>query len=768
VRWADHLYTHPRHAVLFALTAGLLVGPLSRAATVALALVALATALVGPRGVALAAAAAVLSGGLVADVRLSSLERGALTRLDGRVISARAVVLEPLRDRPGRLAVGRVRLLDGPAAGDGAVLRVHAAVRPGVGEIVAVTGRVEPLGRYDAYQRRRGALAGLDVTDIRLTGARRGGVAGVVDGARRRAEAGLTRALAEPESALLRGMVLGEDERLSDEVRTEFKRSGLAHVLAVSGQNVMLLAMLVLGAGALVGVALRARLLVALALVALYVPLTGAGPSIQRAGVMGAAGLVAALAGRPVHRWYALGLAAAVTLALNPLTAGEPGWQLSFAAVAALLALAPPLREAFDRRVPGPVADAAAMTVAATVGTAPLMAMHFGTVSLASLPANLLAAAAIAPIMWLGMLAAAAAQIAPALAEPLNALNAPLLRFVEWVAHTMAGAPAAVLPVRIGSLPALTAAYAALGAVAVGLRSLLRRLPPPPPPGLRRPRIALAAGAAAAGAAAVLLATASLAHDAPPILEGDVVVSFLNIGQGDATLIQSGRASVLVDTGPPGGPIIKRLHEAGVKRLDGLVLTHAQTDHEGMALNVMRAFPTRLVVDGGAGWSSYTQRGLPGAVASAHARELDAHAGQVLRFGAMTMRILWPPPPGPAFRPEGDPNDRAIVALVRVGSFDLFLSADAESNVTLPLALPHVEAMKVAHHGSADAGLPALLERLQPQVAAIEVGRGNTYGHPTPSTLAALRVVPHVYRTDRDGTVRLRVHAGAMTVERGP
>jgi competence protein ComEC len=76
--------------------------------------------------------------------------------------------------------------------------------------------------------------------------------------------------------------------------------------------------------------------------------------------------------------------------------------------------------------------------------------------------------------------------------------------------------------------------------------------------------------------------------------------------------------------------------------------------------------------------------------------------------------------------------------------------------------------MKVPHHGSADPGLPAVLERLKPDVAAIEVGRGNTYGHPTPSTLAALRVVPHVYRTDRDGTVRLRVHAGAMTVDRAP
>ncbi len=171
------------------------------------------------------------------------------------------MVLEPLRERPGRLAVGRARLLDGPAAGDSAVLRIHASDRPGVGEIVAVTGRVEPLGLYDAYQRRRGALAALDVTRLRMTGERRGGLAGIVDTARRRAESGLARGLADPEAALLRGMVLGQDEQLSDDVRTDFKRSGLAHVLAVSGQNVMLLATLVLGAGAVAGIGLRTRLL---------------------------------------------------------------------------------------------------------------------------------------------------------------------------------------------------------------------------------------------------------------------------------------------------------------------------------------------------------------------------------------------------------------------------------------------------------------------------------------------------------------------------
>jgi competence protein ComEC len=130
----------------------------------------------------------------------------------------------------------------------------------------------------------------------------------------------------------------------------------------------------------------------------------------------------------------------------------------------------------------------------------------------------------------------------------------------------------------------------------------------------------------------------------------------------------------------------------------------------------------------------------------------------------MSIHVLSPParPAGPA---PADPNPRATIAIVSEGGFDLFLSADAESPAILRLDLAPVEAMKVPHHGSDDPGLPQVLARLQPSVAAIETGRGNDYGHPRPSTLDALRgAVPRVYRTDRDGTVELTVEGTQMRV----
>src|SRR5262249_46505640 len=157
----------------------------------------------------------------------------------------------------------------------------------------------------------------------------------------------------------------------------------LAHLVAASGQNVMLLAALVLAICAAIGVGLRARLVLVLAMIAVYVPLAGAGPSIQRGGGLGGAGVGAGLAGRPRAPRHALLVAARVTLALTPHAVEDVGWQLSFAAVIAILLLATRLREGLAHRgLPAGLAEATSLTAAATLGTAPLIAAHFGQASL--------------------------------------------------------------------------------------------------------------------------------------------------------------------------------------------------------------------------------------------------------------------------------------------------------------------------------------------------------------------------------------------------
>src|SRR3954452_16392352 len=202
------------------------------------------------------------------------------------------------------------------------------------------------------------------------------------DQIRARAEAALDSGMPAREAALGRGFVLGEDARIDAATVESFRRAGLSHLLAVSGQNVALLALLAMPVLALLGMPLRTRLVWVLGLIAVYVPLPGAGPSIQRAGVMGALSVLATLRGRRTLRLYALAVAAIVTLTIDPGVAANVGWQLSFAAVLGILFLAAPLAAAIRGRLArsprsrrlGPLGAAliegATMTVAATLATA--------------------------------------------------------------------------------------------------------------------------------------------------------------------------------------------------------------------------------------------------------------------------------------------------------------------------------------------------------------------------------------------------------------
>jgi competence protein ComEC len=641
---------------------------------------------------------------------------------------------------------------DGFAAGGSLRVLLRAPARVawpaglGAGDVVAARGSLRPLGAGDGWLRVRGVHATVAVEAVRATGRRRGGLAGAVDGIRRRAERALTARVPAGPGALLRGMALGQDEALPARVRDEFRTAGLAHLVAASGQNVMLLAALVVLLSALLGVGLHGRLALVLAAIALYVPLAGGGPSIQRAGIMGAAGTVALLAGRPALRWHALLLAAAGTLVAGPRAAEDPGWQLSFAAVLGILLLGPRIRHGLERRgVPHAAGEAVAVTAAATLATAPLVAAHFGRTSLVALPANVLAVPAVAPAMWLGMLAAAVGQVSPAAAAVPAALAAIPAAALQALAHVAAGLPHAE-----AGVPAAVVA-ATCAAVAAGIAS--RRL--------RRP-LAIAAVAAAALAAAL--------RDPPPTPPAGVRLSVLDVGQGDATLLQDGRRAVLVDTGPRDGPILRRLREAGVGRLDALLVTHAQADHLGAAAEVLDAMPVGLLLDGRDGVREPEGARMAAVAARRRVRRVAAVAGDVVRAGRIALRVLWPPAGGAASSGAtgGDPNDRAVVARADAGGLSALLTADAESPVLAGLDLRPADVLKVAHHGSADEGLPGVLARVRPSVAVVSAGRGNPYGHPVPDTLAALRATgAAVQRTDRDGTVRVTPAGARLRVEAG-
>jgi competence protein ComEC len=229
-------------------------------------------------------------------------------------------------------------------------------------------------------------------------------------------------------------------------------------------------------------------------------------------------------------------------------------------------------------------------------------------------------------------------------------------------------------------------------------------------------------------------------------------LTVLDVGQGDSILVQVPEGAVLVDQGPPEARVAQQLRSLGVRRLAALVLTHPQRDHIGGAEEVLARIGVERVLDPRLPSPSPYEDGALRMAARRSVPVLEVRAGAAWTLGRLRLRTLWPDGPGV---PGDDPNNHAVVLLATFGNVKALLTADAENDVTARLYGSHIDILKVAHHGSADAGLVAELRELRPTVAVISCGRHNDYGHPTASTLAALRGSPglHLFRTDEDGRV---------------
>ena len=761
-----------RLAALTGAAAGLALAPVAprasvdAAAALALASVAaLALAAVRPRAGATRRAAwpwiaavgvlAAVAGLLAGGERLTALDAAAYSGAPGGRVAVHGYVAALPRPEDGMVTVP-------VETGDGrlAIEAPEPARELRVGDEVRATGVVRAPEPWRADRLRTAGVSRLlTARSVEPTGRRRGGFSGLVDELRDRAEGALERDVTPREAALARGFVLGQDDRIDPATVDDFRRSGLAHLLAVSGQNVLLLALLAIPVLALLGVPLRPRLVAVLVLIALYVPITGAGPSIQRAAVMGAAGLVAVLAGRPSRRWYALLLAAVVTLAVNPRAAGDVGWQLSFVVVVGILLWARPLARlarggsgaSHPRRA---LAEGFGVTLAATAATAPVSALHFETLTLAALPANLLALPAVAPVMWLGMLSGALGQLGWFPVEPLNWTCSLLVGYIAQVANWLAAPDwAAIALTDPGPVMIVALAAASVCAGTVLVRATRRR---GGLSGAARPLLP------AACAAIVFLAgvagSGSQASEPPP--PGPrLTLSVLDVGQGDAILLDpEPGGAILVDAGPPGSDLPAELRAREIASLSAAVVTHDQSDHAGGLAELLAAVRVGSVLSADAG------RRLRAAARAAGTETSQIERGDSVEVGALELEVLWPPAAdlSRAAEESVDPNSRSIVLLARWRRFRALLTGDAEAEA-VPIDPGPVDLLKVAHHGSEDAGLPALLERTDPRLAAISVGAGNPYGHPHPATLAALADahVP-VARTDREGDIDLELSGETM------
>ena len=542
---------------------------------------------------------------------------------------------------------------------------------------------------------------------------------------RHEAVAAMRAALPPTSAALLAGLLLGERGDLPPDLDVAFRHAGVYHILAVSGSNVALVAATAWALLALARAPRRMAALGATAAVVGYALVVGPQPSVLRAALMAVLILLALMLEREAAVLNSLALATILILAFRPADLHDPGFQLSFAATVGIV-LAPLPRHR--------LAAAVAVSAAAQAAVLPIGLAHFNQVSVIGVLANLAVVPLAGLATVLGLFAVAAGLASTTLATWLFAATWPLLLLLRGATAVAAAVPGAVIHLPAPG-PAAIACYAA--ALAGGLAAWRLRGTG------RRPARRLAVVALMLLAASALLTLWPALR--PP--DGRLRVTVLDVGQGDAIVVEGpdGR-TVLVDAGP-GGPyrldagervVAPFLWNRGALRLAAAVVTHDDADHAGGMGAVRRLFTVHEPWDGGT-------------------------AGGPLALGGA---VITPLAAGAAGR-----NDASRVLRVDLGLVSILLASDVERVGELALvgsgAPLAATALKVPHHGSRTSSGPELLAAVRPIVALVSVGARNPYRHPDPAVLTRLTALgADIYRTDHDGALLLESDGRHLTVTR--
>jgi competence protein ComEC len=671
---------------------------------------------------------------------------------------------DPWAGRAGERIEVEAEVVDGvawPGSGVPGLLLRGAKVPDGrqrlVGRLAAIPGRRNP-GGFDAraHYARRGATAALTVESA---------TALAPPGWRLRARAalhaGVTAGLAPPAAALMQALTLGLRDDLGP-LREAFAASGLAHVLALSGLHVGLLAaVLTLAVG---GVGRRRSALV-VGLLLGYVAVVGPSPAVVRATAMVSATLLGRAFGVGGAGWGShLALAAALSLLARPSWLGDLGFQLSYLSVWGMGMAAGPLAHSMARwRRPGATIvrlrprarwggaaarlaaaggaavrwarTAAAVSVTAQWATGSLVASSFGAIPLLAPLANLVAVPLAAALVPLGFLASLLGLVHVGAAAALNALTGPLAAALLGLAEMAAGAPS--LP--WGEVSAVGHASFALGSLA--LLAALR--------GAWRPWRALTV----AGAAGLVTVLVPPAWGTPDLIA-------LDVGQGDAVVVRLARGqAVLVDGG--GTPfsdfdvgartVVPALRALGIGTLPVVVATHADLDHIEGLVAVLRAFPVGTLMIGHRAPERGAFAVLMEVAAERGVNVLEVRRGEAYHVGsALTLDVLHP-----THRSAGEPNEDSVALLLRWrGDPWALLLGDVPAHVEAALAVPPTPLLLAPHHGSASSTSEHLLRSARPTWAFVSVG-DNRYGHPASSVLARLDAHGVAVRTTRaEGALR--------------
>lgn len=556
------------------------------------------------------------------------------------------------------------------------------------------------------------------------------------------------------ESALAEAMLLARKEGIEFAERDRFARAGLAHLLAISGLHVGLISGTLLLLGGLLRLSPAATGLLTILTTIGYVLFLGAPHAATRAALQITLVLSSRLLQRPADPYSMIATAAFLILLNDPLALLDPGFQLSFAGTGGILMLRRRILPLVERALPRLIGEGIAVSIAATIATAPITVIHFGQFA----PIGIIANLAAIPITGLAVPAIALSLFSSYLSLGLGSFLGGgaelLLTTLRAVAGFAASLPGAQVLVPRDSVVGW--ALALIGALLITGWLSARE---------RRVRPAVRQLSAIGSGCALLIIWPLLAGS---LHDGRLEIHAIDVGQGDAFAIRTpGGRWILVDAGPGGGMgydagrarVVPFLLENGARRVDLMVLTHPDSDHIGGAQAVLDAFEVGLVIDPGVAVGKAVYSELVHRARTGRLRWIEGRGDLEIVIDDVAIQMI---EPGPELDELPTTNHLSVAFRLEYGRFAALFLGDAPAEVEEGLARRYgdflrSDLLKVAHHGSRTSTATALLDAAEPTVAMISVGRRNRYGHPAPEVLARLEAREiEIWRTDLAGTITLR------------
>lgn len=569
-------------------------------------------------------------------------------------------------------------------------------------------------------------------------------------------------------AAIVTAILIGDRAGLDPAVEDRLQRAGTYHVIAISGGNIAILAGLMLWIAIRLGVGWRAAAAIVVIGLTAYAQIVSAGASVSRAVLVACAAFGARLIDHRVSPLNAVAVAGATIVCTTPLVLHDAGFALTFGATIGILLGVPKLAEARGRPEGwrhvsiGHAAFALlAATICAELATLPIAASSFSRVTVAGLVLNFCAIPLMTVAQVAGIVAVAASVASDAIARLAGIVATAAVhglvgstRLLDWLpglSWRVPAPPAWLLAGYYGSLIALVRA---------------RR------PFMVRRTAAGVAGITLAGILVAPLPRIQLAWPAPPAL---LRVTHLDVGQGDAALVQlpTGEA-LLVDAGGTLGGfdlgsriVAPSLWALGVRRLDALALTHGDPDHVGGAVAVVRDFRPREVWEGIPVPAHMPMQMIERGARAGGAAWRRLRAGEMLTFGDVRLVVRHPPPPD--WERQRVRNDDSMVLELQRGIVSILLTGDVggATERAIAAALPAAarRIVKAPHHGSATSSSAAFIAALRPQVVVISAGRANRYGHPAPAVVERyVAAGVSIFRTDQDGAVTVETDGRRVDV----